>query len=342
MADDQRGGQGVMSGGGLEASWMNAPTAPPQPPPDRRFDSLLPPQPPSRRGARPVNRAPAERGPVELGLNVATARRLLWAAMVAIVVLDFVGSIGAALGAPYTITRFLDGDYKVNFPTGYKTTFLLATTLLFALLWRAARRDGDRFAPGWLLLSLVAAFAWVDETVYLHQSISEVLHDSLHTTGPLKFAWTIVYFPAAVAVFVILLRYLKYLVPSVRRPLLLGGVLYGGGAVLFEPIKSHFSDTAGENSLPFKAIAWASDSSEMVGLTLLVVVLLTELARRAGAVAVLFSSGSETGVPQVPGAAPDMPGAVPDRPGAAQAAGFPAGPVTGAPDAPGPGGPAHR
>jgi hypothetical protein len=278
-----------------------------------------------------MNRAPVEGAPVELGLNVAKAQKILWIAAAVMVVLDFAGSIGAALGAPYTITRFLDGDYKVNFPTGYKTTFLLATTVLFALLWRTGKRDGDLFTPGWALLAFVGLFAWTDETIYLHQSLSEFLEHTFNTSGVLKFAWIVVYIPAAGAVLVILLRHLKALVPALRWPLLAGGGLYGGGAVLLEPVKSHFADGAGELSLPFKSVAWLSDSCEMVGLTLLVVVLLTELARRAGAVAVLFAdvpaprpaAGPKLNVDVPPPAGGPFPGA--PFPGPGQAGQFPPG-----------------
>lgn len=243
-----------------------------------------------RRAARAAGRTGPERPALEFRLDLARARRVLWIAMTVIVVLDVLASAATALGAPYLLTRFFDGDYKVNFPTGYKIFFLAGVTLLFAALWRVARRDGDRFAPGWLLLTLVSGFACMDETVWLHQSISEFLHHRFDTSGPLKFAWVLVYAPAAAAVFLVLLRYLSFLPSAVRTPMLLGGALYAGGAVLFEPIKSHFSDSAGENSLPFKLVAAASDSSEMIGLTILVVVLLGELARRAGAVAVLLPS----------------------------------------------------
>lgn len=256
--------------------------------------------PTSRRTARAAGRSAPPRVPIELGLDVVRARWWLWAAMVSIVALDVLASVAAALGAPYLVTRFFDGDYKVNFPTGYKLLFLFGVTLLFALLSGVARREGDRFAPGWLLLAAVSGFACLDETVWLHQSVSEVLHHGFNTTGPLRFAWTIVYVPAAVAVFVILLRYLRHLGQGLRWPLLVGGFLYGGGAVLLEPVKSHFSEAGGEQSLLFKLAAALSDSAEMIGLTLLVVVLLTEVARRVGAVAVILIEDPSTSAAVVP------------------------------------------
>jgi hypothetical protein len=266
---------------------------------------LMPPPgqaPTSRRTARAAAAGGPRRGTIELGLDVAAACRWLWTAMAVIVGMDFAASIVAGLGGPYLATRFFDGDYKVNFPTGYKLALLLVITVLFALLARVARRDGDGFAPGWTLLALVGGFALLDETVWLHQSISEILHHGLHTSGVLKFAWTVVYLPAVIAVLVILLRYLKYLAPSLRWWLLAGGALYGGGAVLLEPVKSHFSDTNGEQSLPFKLSAAVSDSAEMIGLTVLAVVLLTELARRVDGVALVLG-----GAPAGPAEAPVTP-----------------------------------
>lgn len=207
-------------------------------------------------------------------------RRIMFIALAAIVTLDLLASVGAAEGAPYTLTRFFDGDLKVNFPTGYKTTFLLMAFALLVILSAWARRVGDPFTRGWQLLAAVTGFAFVDETVYLHQSISRTLQEHLHTDGVLRFAWTILYLPAAFAVGIVLLRYITRLEARSRLPLLSGGALYAFAAVGLEPVKSHLSSSRGEDSLAFKLAAFVSDSLEMIGLTILVVVLLTLLAQR--------------------------------------------------------------
>jgi len=191
-----------------------------------------------------------------------------------LIVLDFLVSFAAAKNLlPYTITRFFDGDSKVNFPTGAKTTFLLSAVVLMLCCWAAGRRSGDRAARGWLLLALVTGFAFIDETTFLHQSLSDALQKAFHFSGVLKYSWTIIYLPAGLLVGIFLLRNLRFMLPEVRNRLLPGGAVYVIGAMALEPIKSRASE-GGENSVTFKLTAAVSDSLELAGLALLVCALL--------------------------------------------------------------------
>jgi hypothetical protein len=212
---------------------------------------------------------------VVIGVDVQRVQKVVWLVTGALIALDLLVSVAAGLHAlPYTITRFFDGDAKVNFPTGAKTTLLLAATLLMLGCWTAGRRRADPVARGWLLLGLVTAFAFIDETTYLHQSLSEALDDTFHFHGVLKFAWTIVYIPAVVLVGAFLIRHLREMRPQVRNRLLPGGAVYVIGAIFFEPVKSHLAESVGDGSMLFRLVAAASDSLELAGLALLVCALL--------------------------------------------------------------------
>lgn len=214
--------------------------------------------------------------------------RLLWRVAVVLVALDVLASAGAAAGVPYSLTHFFDGDDKTNVPTAFKTTMLLALTLLLLSHWSLARWNGDPFERSWFLLALVAAFAFTDESTYLHQTLGHIVHDHLHTHGLLGFAWVIVYVPALAAVAFVTLARIRHLPAPLRRSLFVGAVLYGFGAVALEPVKSEFSEHRGELSLSFKLVAAVSDSLEMVGLTVLVAAMIVALARRTDGVLIQF------------------------------------------------------
>lgn len=238
-----------------------------------------------------IRRTPTERDEVVIELDVRRVQIVLWAVVGSLIALDVLVSAGSGLGVlPYTITRFFDGDDKVNFPTGAKTTMLLAATVLMLGCWTAGRRRNDPAARGWLLLSLVTAFAFVDETTFLHQSLSGVLSDKFHFHGLLKYSWTIVYAPAAILVGVFLLRNLRLMRPAVRNRLLPGGAVYVAGAMLFEPIKSKVADSQGDDSLPFKLVAALSDSLELAGLAVLVIGLLIAAGLITAGFSFAFSS----------------------------------------------------
>lgn len=64
--------------------------------------------------------------PIPMSVPIATVTRTPWSCVMALCLLDLVASVGAGTGLlPYTLTRFFDGDNKVNFPTGAKTVPLL-------------------------------------------------------------------------------------------------------------------------------------------------------------------------------------------------------------------------
>lgn len=210
-----------------------------------------------------------------IDVDPARVSRVLWRATTVLVVLDVLAAAAAGRALlPWNLTRFFDGDNKVNFPTGAKTLLLLSATVLLLACWVAARQQGEPSARAWLFLSACTGFAFVDETVYLHQSLSEILNKVGNFDGVLTYAWTVVYWPVAALAAVVVLRYLRLMDPSVRRLLLPGGVLYVTGALLFEPVKSHFAETYGEISLHLKLTAAMSDNLQLIGLTLLVCSLL--------------------------------------------------------------------
>jgi hypothetical protein len=232
------------------------------------------PQPPAGPGygAAPAG-APADGSddPVTtIRVSAQRVTKVVWAAVGTLVVLDVLASLAAAFDlAPYVLLRFFDGDSKVNFPTAGKTSLMLLSALLMLACWTVSKRRGDPAARGWLLLSGVTAFAFLDESIYLHQSLSDAVTKAFGLSGILHYSWTIVYAPMAVLVGVFVLRDMQLMNPVIRRRLLPAGALFAGGAIALEPIKSKLADSAGDGSLAFRLTAATSDSLELVGLGLL-------------------------------------------------------------------------
>jgi hypothetical protein len=266
-----------------------------------------------------IRRTPTERDEVVIPVDFDRIRNVLWLVTGTLVALDFLVSVASGLRVlPYTITRFFDGDSKVNFPTGAKTTMLLATAVLMLGCWTAGRRRNDPASRGWLLLSLVTAFAFLDETIWLHQSLNQVLTNRFHFQGLLKFSWTIVYLPAAVLVGIFLLKNLRLMRPGVRNRLLPGGAIYAAGAMLLEPIKSQVADGPGDDSPAFKLVSAVSDSMELIGLTVLLLAVLVAARHLTAGFSFAFSAPRDppdAGAPgSAAGGASGGPGASDDRP----------------------------
>ncbi len=245
---------------------------------------------PSEPAGPSLTTAPAPPGAdTVIRVNIPLITKVLWALIGTLIVLGVAAAAAAGSQTlPYNLTRFFDGDQKTNFPTTAKTLLLLTATLLLLVCWQAARSRRSPAARGWLALSLCTAFAFLDESTYLHQSLSEVMNKLGDFDGPLAYAWTVIYWPAAVLAGIFVLRTMGSMQPAVRRMLLPGGILYGAGALLFEPLKSHFAETYGEISLHQKLTAAASDSLQLVGLTLLVCALLHAARHLTGSVVLVL------------------------------------------------------
>lgn len=220
-------------------------------------------------------------------LDVGRVARIVWGTATALVVLDLVVNVSQGpLRVPWQVMRMLDGDQKLNLPTGYKTTMLLTVTLLLFAQAAVAGRDGEPTARGWSLLGAGAAFAFFDETTYLHQSMTEAINRRVDLGPALHFGWVVVYLPVAGAVGVVAVRFLCRLRSGLTMRLVGGGVLYGIGAVAMTPLRSVAADRYGLDGAPFRLISVVADSAEMMGLALLVTALLAELARRVSVLSV--------------------------------------------------------
>ena len=223
---------------------------------------------------------------LDLRVRTGTVRRWLGAVLALLVLANLGASVAEGNSwLPDSLTRFFDGDEKVNLPTGYKVTLLLASTVLLAVRSVAARRAGERLRSFWVLLTVLVGLAFLDETTYFHQTLTTVLqrHTGLDH-GVFRFGWAWVYLPAVVVVGVVVVRYLLALPAGLRNRLVLVAVLYVGGSLGLEPVKSEISEGGGTHTLKYQLAAWVSDSAEMIGLFLLVLTLLAELARVVAAV----------------------------------------------------------
>ncbi len=221
------------------------------------------------------------RGTLLLTWHQETLERVLWWAVGAVIAFDIVASVAdSKRWIPYSITRFFDGDVKVNVPTSAKTLGLLSVALLMLLLSSAARKVGAPERRLWLGLAGVVGFAFVDESIYLHQTLSEELHKHLHTHGILSYAWTVVYVPVLVLVALLVLPGLRHLAAPLRWRLLAAGGVYGVGAVAMEPFKSRLSEETSEAGLGFHLVAAVSDSLQIIGLALLIALLTRQIRRQ--------------------------------------------------------------
>jgi hypothetical protein len=226
-------------------------------------------------------------------VQVGTARvgRALVVVVPLLVVATFVSQVVKTQVGVRSLTRFFDSDEKLNLPSVYKELTLLASALVTWAIAGSAGRAGDAWARHWRWLAVVMSVLALDEAITLHQSVDTVLRDHFDLSGPLHYAWVVVYLPAAAVAVACLARFWWSRPEGLRRSLALGGLLFGGGSGAFELVKGVVATDEGEHTLTFGLWAALSDSLEMIGLAILLLALLGELERRTRVVSLVLGGG---------------------------------------------------
>jgi hypothetical protein len=226
---------------------------------------------PPRDTARPEGAG----GPVTVPVPIARVVRVVWIVVGALIVATFAAQLFRAAVSANTVVNLFDSDQKLNFPSTAKLVLMLGATLLFACVGLASTTRHAR--TRWLGMGVIFGLVTLDEFTYMHQRLSDVMHDAAGTHGALRFAWVLVYLPLLAILAVVYLPFWRTLPARLRYGLLIAAVLFAGGSGGIELVKGVLYDDE-HWSLSFGLIASLSDSLELVGLAILVAILLEYLA----------------------------------------------------------------
>jgi len=215
---------------------------------------------------------------------------LLLGALLIIAVLHIVSWVPVFLGQQdYTII-FFDVTEEGNIPTLFSTCLLLINGLLTLMIAYAERSVRGRFLY-WLVLGLAFLWMGMDETIMIHEYISDWLHAHLQTTGIFRFAWVI---PYGIAVLIFIAFYTRFFLslPTVTKKWLsISGTVYLLGAVGMEMLGSYRYDGHGFDSV-YNIINGFEELTEMTGAILLIYTFLNYLAREHPDLTVCISDPS--------------------------------------------------
>ncbi len=221
-----------------------------------------------------------------IGLSIRAVNRWIWISVVFLIVATFVAQFARNASGVSTLVNLFDADQKINFPTGAKILLLLASTALLGTLGMTVHDRWHRVR--WVGMSAVFALLTLDETAYLHQRLSDWLHNIFATSGPLRFAWILVYLPLVAGLLVLYWPFWRKLPNPLRPQLLIAAIGFAGGSGGIEFVKSALYDDE-RWKLSFGLVASVSDSLELLGLALLVTALLTTMGRVASAITISFN-----------------------------------------------------
>ena len=213
--------------------------------------------------------------PVPVRVPIARVARVIWITVAVLVVATFAAQLFHEAVSANTVVNLFDSDEKLNFPSTAKLLLMLAATLLFAAVGLATPARHPRVR--WLGMSVIFGLVTLDEFTYMHQRISDVMHDVAGTHGAFRFAWVLIYLPLLAVLAVVYLPFWRALPTRLRYGLLIAAMLFAGGSGGIELVKGAIYDDK-RWSLSFGLVASLSDSLELVGLAILVTILLDHLA----------------------------------------------------------------
>ena len=246
------------------------------------------PEPSGRRAARTTG--VGELGPRTEGtlmtISARAASRLIWLAVAVLIVATFVVQFIRDRSGRSTVVDLLDSDQKLNFPSAMKILLLLSATVLFLVIAVTVKDRWHRVR--WYGMSAVFALLTMDEMTYMHQRLSDALHEMLETSGPLRFAWVLVYLPLLAVLMVVYLPFWRRLANPLRTQLLVAAIGFAGGSGGTEFVKSELFDDR-KWKLSFGLVASTSDSLELLGLAVLVTALLATIGRATSSATVTFT-----------------------------------------------------
>jgi hypothetical protein len=207
-------------------------------------------------------------------------------AIAALLVLAHFGSlvIRHALGHDYAygLVPLFTLDEEQNAPTLFNSCLFLIASLLFLVVWQAARvRREPRTV--WLLLSALFVFLALDETASLHERLIAPVRSALDLSGYLYFAWVIPYAVALVLLSFFVIPVFWRLGKRFRFWFGLSAATYLAGAVGVEMITAkRYEILEQQKDLPFRLMTAVEESLEMLGLILLIYTLILLLESQYG------------------------------------------------------------
>lgn len=172
--------------------------------------------------------------------------------------------------------RLLQLDQEANLPTWFSTGLLTVNAFLLALI-AAQRGELSRY---WALLSGLFFALSLDETASLHEAVGRIISRGLQDGEAVTFFWVLLAGPTVAVLLVYFWRFLKRLPPRTRNLALLSGVIYVGGALIFEAIGWAYQASQGYVWAGYLALTFIEETMEMLGQVIFCYALLDHMARQ--------------------------------------------------------------
>lgn len=176
----------------------------------------------------------------------------------------------------YGLVPLFNFNTEMNIPTLYSSLALVLASVLLFIIAFFQRKLNLSYIP-WLGLSFIFLFLAIDETSSLHEKFTELVRETLNTSGLLFYAWVI---PYGIGLFFFLLAYSKFLfqLPSqTMKYFILSGTIFVTGAIGFELLGGMQADKGSISGVVYSIFYTCEELFEMLGIAIFIYALLSYL-----------------------------------------------------------------
>ncbi len=195
----------------------------------------------------------------------------------------------------FGLTHLFDMGGEANIPTFWSSLVLLAAGVLAAVTARDVRQRGESFARHWLVLALGLTAMAVNEAAQVHDGVIGRVWAQRFGRGEgiFHYVWYIPVAPAALAVLLAYVPFLRRLERQLRWRLVMAASVYLGGAIGLEMVESYLTWSDRPRAIGFSQLV--EEGCEIAGVTILVHALLAHIASRGTTVLARVEARAATG-----------------------------------------------
>lgn len=195
---------------------------------------------------------------------------------------------------PHPITWF-NADREGNLPTLFSTMLLFFNVFFLTLITYIVRKEGGKYVP-WCILACAFFFLGLDETIQIHEKVSEIVLTRFNTSGVFQYAWVIPYGIAFLIFAMLMLKFVLNLPSDTRKWIIIAGILYVGGAIGLEMVASSIYDSTtfkGGDGHLYYALSTTEELMEMSGAVMFVYAFSNHISKHLSRLSISIGAGNE-------------------------------------------------
>ena len=202
---------------------------------------------------------------LELRINPRKTVLAIYACIVVLIVLHIIACIPYICMGKIKPIGVLNMDAERNIPTVFSALLLWFCSLLTVLIaWAKTKSSGWYHAIPWFGLAFAFFFIGVDETVELHERLTEPMREYFNTRGLLFFAWIIPYTALALLFGLAYIRFTLLLPRDTRKQVLVAALLFLSGSIGMEMFGGAWREGVGYSPV-YYLLAMVEEALEMFG-----------------------------------------------------------------------------